>query len=136
MRFAILLLLAPGSGFAASWSGYLVDSKCYGALERNVNPRDAVSTVDRDMDYQIRYCVPKAKTKSFAVVTADWTRLKFDPVGNTKAAAIVRKVGKKRFLRVDVDGELQNGVLNVQSISVESPGTRSTTSSPQGSAHE
>jgi hypothetical protein len=136
MRFAILLLLASGPGFAASWSGYLVDSKCYGAQERNVYPWDTMPHVDSDMDYQIRYCVPKAKTKDFAVVTADWTRLKFDPAGNAKAATIVGKIGKKPFLRVDVDGELNKGVITVQSISVENPGRRSTTSSPPGSAPE
>jgi len=136
MRVAILLLLLAGPGLAASWSGYLVDSKCYAALQRNRNPRDMAPQVDRDMDYQIRYCVPKAKTKAFAIVLEDWSPLKFDPSGNAKAAALVAKIGRKPFLRVNVSGELNNGVITVQSIAVENPGKQSTTSSPPGSAHE
>src|ERR1017187_3992053 len=39
-RLAALLCFLSAVGFAASWSGTLVDAKCYDARERNVNPTD------------------------------------------------------------------------------------------------
>jgi hypothetical protein len=91
---------------------------------------------DGDMDAEIRYCTVKPKTKVFAIVEADWTRLKFDPAGNAKAVELVRKAGRNPFLGVDVKGELNKGTINVESISVEAPGTRSKISSVPGNAHE
>jgi len=133
MRLAILLLLAATPVVAASWTGYLVDSKCYAAEERNVNPGDTDPHGDSDMDEEIRYCVAKVKTKDFGVVPEDWNGLKFDAAGNAKAAGIVAKIGKKPFLRVSVEGELNGGTIKVESITVQqkdvTPGRRPTISS-------
>ena len=71
---AALLCLSPVLSFAGSWSGSLVDSKCYDALERNVNPTDTLYNVDRDGYREIRYCSPTTKTKYFAVVPFDGPR--------------------------------------------------------------
>ena len=114
----IPLLLAAAPAFAGTWTGYLVDSKCYGAEERNVNPNDTNPHGDSDMAAEIRYCAATAKTRAFAVVDAEWNRLKLDAAGNAQAADLARKAGKTRFLRVDVSGELQKGMLVVKSISV------------------
>jgi hypothetical protein len=118
VRIAVVFLLASMLGFAETWSGFLVDSKCYAAQERNVNPKDSQPHVDRDMAMQIQYCSPRAKTKSFAVVQDDWSSLKLDPEGNTKAAELVRQTRKRDFLRVVVSGQLNRRTVTVNSISV------------------
>ena len=64
--FGAFFCMTPTHIFAESWSGALVDPKCYEALERNVNPRDTLIYVDRDTNQEIRYCTPKKKTKLFA----------------------------------------------------------------------
>ena len=117
MRSCFLLLLAATLGFADTWSGFLVDSNCYAAQERNVNPKDSQPHVDRDMALQIQYCSPRAKTKSFAVVEDDWSSLKFDSSGNTKASELVQKTAKREFMRVVVSGQLNQHTIAVNSIS-------------------
>ncbi len=116
-RLAFLLCLLPALSFAGSWSGMLVNSKCYGAEERNVNPSDTLTNVDRDRNMELRDCSPNAKTKSFAVVQADGVRLRFDSAGNAKAAELVSKTGKISLLAVAVTGELQGRTIRVESIS-------------------
>lgn len=115
MRLILLLCLTAVPGFAAALSGFLVDSKCYASEERNHGPNDTI-LADRDMDFEIRYCSPHAKTRNFAVVRADWTALQFDPAGNAKAADLVRKVGRRKRFEVVVNGELEQRSIRVVSI--------------------
>src|SRR5215475_6864888 len=58
-------LMAPLS-FATVWSGPLVDAICYTSLLNNTGPDS--SYVDRDFAGMIRYCAPRTRTTSFAVV--------------------------------------------------------------------
>jgi hypothetical protein len=113
---AVLFCLAIAPGFAGTWSGALVDSNCYDSLSRNVNPFET-SPGARDWNQQIRYCAPGTKTKAFAVVLNDLSRLKLDSNGNSKAAELVRKGGKSRFVVV-VTGEMSGKLLKVNSISL------------------
>jgi hypothetical protein len=117
MRVAALLCFAIAPGFARSWSGALVDSNCYDSLERNSNPFET-SPAARDRDRQIRYCSPKTKTKTFAVVLDDWTRLKLNSSSNSKAAELVRKAGKKSPFWVVLTGEIDGEIVKVDSISL------------------
>jgi hypothetical protein len=117
MRVAILLFLASAPGFAGTWSGSLVDSKCFAASERNVNPNDTMTAVDRDQNQEIRYCSPGSKTKWFAVVNSDGLSFMLDSAGNAKAAEFVRSAGKKSRIPVVVTGELTNHTITVDSIS-------------------
>jgi hypothetical protein len=117
IRLAVLAALSTAAGFAGIWSGPLVDSKCYGAEQRNVNPTDTETFVDRDMSYGIRYCSPTHKTKLFAIVAQDGQTLKFDSAGNAKAAELVRNVNKKHVLDVAVSGEMTGKEIRVDSIS-------------------
>ena len=68
VRLTALLCLVSALGFANNWSGVLVDSKCYASEESNVNPGDTDTYVDRDRNFELRYCHPTARTKSFAIV--------------------------------------------------------------------
>jgi hypothetical protein len=121
MQFAIFgafFCLASGLVFAESWTGALVDPKCYDALERNVNPTDTLTHVDRDTNQEIRYCSPNAKTKLFGIVEQDGTILRFDSAGNAKATELVRTIHKKDRLYVVVTGEMSGKTIKVDSISV------------------
>ncbi len=117
MRLAALLAFSSAVTFAATWSGPLVDSKCYAAEERNVNPTDTETFVDRDGGNEIRYCSPTHKTKSFALIAADGRELNFDSAGNAKAAEMVGNVNKRRRLVVEVSGEMSGDTIKVDSIS-------------------
>ena len=114
----MVLLMTASLSRAASWTGVLVDSKCWGAEERNVDPRDTTIFVDRDRNLEIRFCAPKAKTKSFIVVPLDGVGLPLDSEGNTKAADLLRSTGKRDIYRVIVTGNLAKETLNVDSISL------------------
>jgi hypothetical protein len=118
-RLAVVVCLTSVAGFGESWSGWLVNSRCYDALESNKNPQDTSSYVDRDRGAEIEYCTPNAKTKFFAVVLVnDGERLTFDSVGNAMAAALVPKAGKSSFVRVEVMGQRKNNKIAVQSVSL------------------
>jgi hypothetical protein len=115
VRLATLLLFASTVGFAANWSGFLVDSRCYANEQSNVNKN--TTTVDRDMNAEVRYCSPSAKTKGFALVLDDWNSLKFDSVGNAKAGALVGNANKKSVVKVTVSGNLNRDTIQVGSVS-------------------
>ena len=114
MRLLPLLILTSGLAFAETWSGYLVDSKCYAEAQTNIN-KDA-STVERDMSVEIRQCSPRAGTKDFSVVLPNWDSLKFDSAGNAKAAEIVRSANPKP-MPVTVTGNRNRDAIRVDSIS-------------------
>jgi hypothetical protein len=118
LRLAALLCLSSALSFAATWSGVLVDSKCYDAEQRNVNPTDTLTNVDRDGNREIRYCSPNAKTKSFALVQSDGPSLKLDSAGDAKAAELIPKTSKKFRLNVAVTGEVSSNIIKVDSIAI------------------
>ena len=118
IRLAALFCLSSALGFAEVWSGALVDSKCYAAEERNANPTDTLTNVDRDGNLEIRYCSPRSKTKSFAVVQADGTILSLDSAGNAKAAELVRTAGKRSLFFVALTGVRSSGGIRVDSIAM------------------
>ena len=117
IRVAAMFCLPSALGFAESWSGNLVDSKCYGYMERNENPTDTMTYVDRDRNSETRYCSPNTKTKSFAVVLQDGLNFNLDTAGNAKAAELVRNTGKKSLFVVTVTGEMsKRNTVKVDSI--------------------
>ena len=116
-RMIAVLCLASALGYAESWTGLLVNSKCYAALERNHGPNDTETYVDRDRNSEIRYCAPNAKTKLFAVVEDTGDQLDFDDAGNAKAADLVKNTGKKRYYPVVVTGEVTKNTVKVETIS-------------------
>lgn len=116
IRSFTLACSASVLSFAASWSGSLVDAHCYQTEQRNKNPLDTETYVDRDWGYIIHYCSPTAKTKSFAVVDPYGESLDLDAAGNTKAADLVPKTGKKTRMYVTVTGQLTKNTISVASI--------------------
>jgi hypothetical protein len=118
MRFVILLMLSAGMSFAGTWSGALVDAKCWGFRERNVNPQDTLTFVDRDRNLEIGLCTPNAKTSLFAIVPQDGVSLDLDAVGNAQAAQLVRTTARKKpLIEVNVTGEVDKHTIAVAMIS-------------------
>ena len=118
MRLAALVCLAGGTALAGTWSGYLVDSKCFEISEQNTNPNDTLTFVDRDRDLEARLCTPSAKTKSFVLMEQYGLSFKLDAAGNARAAELVRKTGKKSLFAVTVTGEAIKNTVKVDSISI------------------
>src|ERR1700722_19322658 len=116
VRVAALFCWSGVLSLAGSWSGSLVDSKCYASEERNVNPTDTSTYVDRDGNLEIRYCSPNKKTKSFTLVLPDGN-FNLDPAGNAKASELVRRIGKRSPLVVVIRGEMAGKAIQVESIS-------------------
>ncbi len=116
-RLAALLVFSSALSFAGSWSGVLVNSKCWTSEENNVNPTDTLTSVDRDRNLEIRACSPNAKTKSFTLVTPDGLSFHLD-AGNTKAAELIRQTGKRSVFTVSITGDLIKKTVKVDSISI------------------
>jgi hypothetical protein len=115
LRVTLLLSLASAPIIAASWSGALVDSECYAAAQRNVNPGEHPGSVDTKRP--IRYCSPNEKTKSFAVVDPNGV-FSLDSDGNEKARQLIMKEGKKSPFTVIVTGEMIQHIVKVDTISI------------------
>jgi hypothetical protein len=115
---AAIVVLGAAPIFAGSFTGDLVDSKCYTSEENNVNPFDPPSNVNHDRGYEIRVCRPNARTKYFAIVDHDGRSFQLDPSGNDKVLELVRQIDKKSRLLVTVTGEIQKRTLRVDSISL------------------
>jgi hypothetical protein len=49
LRLTALFCWSAVLGLAGSWSGNLVDSKCYASEERNVNPTDTFSQQENEV---------------------------------------------------------------------------------------
>jgi len=103
MRLASLLFCLATVGFAETWSGYLVDSRCYTRDQINTS-RDGETTVSRDMRLTMSRCAPTDRTTHFAIVANDWSSFRLDEAGNERAAAIVSKNGKSKLYCVTVAG--------------------------------
>ena len=103
MRLATLLFCLATAGFAETWSGYLVDSRCYARDQMNTSA-DEQSTAGRDMRFTMSRCAATHHTTHFAIVFNDWTSMKLDEAGNERAAAIVSSGAKKHLYCVTVTG--------------------------------
>jgi hypothetical protein len=113
----LFLLLLSAPGFAGTWSGTLVDARCWGFEENNVGQKNTAPYVDRDRNLEVSLCSPSAKTKSFAVVPPDGIALGFDAAGNTKASQLAKTASRNMPIRVTVTGE-RNNRNTIQATSV------------------
>lgn len=116
MRFLSILLAGCSCGFGAARYGALVDAGCFAAEQRNVNPTDTMTAVDQDVNSEIRYCSPRAKTKAFALVEPDNSVLRLDAAGNAKAADLMRGERKAQVVRVVVNGTEKKDTIAVASL--------------------
>jgi hypothetical protein len=116
MRIITLVVLSSALSFAGTWSGTLVDAKCWGYTENNVGQK--MPYVDTNRNLQVRQCSPKAKTKSFALLTPGGHALALDAAGNATASSELAKAAhRKAPIRVVVTGE-QNNKKSIQVSSI------------------
>ncbi|MBV8843564.1 MAG: hypothetical protein JO307_12215 [Bryobacterales bacterium] len=118
MRFAALVCLIAAPVFAGTWSGVLVNSKCYDDLERSVGPWESGVDANRDRNYEIRYCRANARTTEFTVVQPDGRSYRLDATGAAQAAEIVRNGNPKWMFVVAVSGKLTDDTIAVDSVSM------------------
>ena len=112
--FLPLFFLASQLGFSATWSGILVDARCFESAQDNHNVSD--SPVLQDVGLEVRLCSPKTKTHSFAIVRRDGETSALDPAGNMQAAELVRQGVKKAPWYVAGNGDLAKKTIAVSSI--------------------
>lgn len=105
MRRIVWLFLLAAPGFAGTWSGTLVDAKCWGFAEGNVGQKNTEQYVDRDRNLEVSLCAPTEKTKSFAVIPPDGIALKLDAAGDNMASQLVRTAPRHKPIAVAVTGE-------------------------------
>ena len=117
MRFLCFFSVMAGMALAETWSGTLVDARCYQYAKNNHNVSDSPGVRDVAMD--LRACAPKEKTHSFAIVLPDSEDVTLDPAGNSQAAQLVRQEAGKKALRVTVNGEMKKKMIAVNSIALE-----------------
>jgi hypothetical protein len=112
-----LLTMLSTLGSATTWSGVLVDGKCYAAFKGDT--RSSLRYVDRDTAWMIRYCAPRLGTGCFAVVPVDGGTFPLDKNGNAQAWALVRKIGRRRVAVVEVAGIKKGKDIAVSNIKVK-----------------
>jgi|SRR5579884_4113117 len=117
LRLTVVFIFASAAAFPATWSGVLVDSKCYAAEERNVDPHDTDFAADRDKYQELWYCSPNKKTRLFAVVQDDGVAVNLDPAANAKIEEVVRQAGKQTPFAVTVTGERSDRLVKVDTVS-------------------
>lgn len=117
MRLGCLACLACMPGLPATWSGWLVASRCYSSVENNRSEQP--SYVNWDTMGAIRYCSPNYKTKSFAIVGQSGLSFKLDPTGNEKAMSLLQNTAQRTTYTANVKGELNRHTIKVDAISVE-----------------
>jgi hypothetical protein len=88
-------------------------------MERNRNPRDTLMDVDRDRDFEVRYCRPTPRSRAFAIVDFNGQIFQMDPAGNSKAAALAAAARFKRSLHVTATGAMSGHTLKVESMAAK-----------------
>jgi hypothetical protein len=103
------------AGLSETWTGLLVDSRCW--MSRQTNVSSDVTTPGRDMALDVRACSPTLDTKKFLVVLYDWRALRLDPKGNVRAAQLAREGKSRPGIHVSVKGVLKRRTILATSIS-------------------
>lgn len=116
LRVLLLASLTSALSLGESWSGLLVDSRCYASSQNNMK---AVShPASTDIGRTLRVCAATAKTKAFAIAQHDGTSVNLDADGNQKAHELVMKEAKMSRYEVNVTGDMVQNTLKVAAISM------------------
>jgi hypothetical protein len=110
-------------GYAADFSGKLLDVACYNQAMQNAPPPDinAKSDVPVRTPYNIsETCAPTALTTTFAFMNLDGKIYKFDNAGNRKAESAVQNGAlvrdKQGDVRVKISGDIREDEVMVRSV--------------------
>jgi|SRR5215472_8607532 len=115
LQLASLSCFAATLGLAGDVKGWLVDSRCFTSLENNRNAPEDQS----DGNLFVRYCSPRTKTRSFAIVESETgSGVNFDSAGNEKAISLHLNASNKFAYFGKVTGVRSGKTVNVQAISI------------------
>ena len=108
-RISLLMVLAmalPMFATAETWSNVsIVDTQCS-------------KKAKADPDAHTRDCALTCAKSGFGILDKDGNYLKFDAKGNSEATKLLQGSTKKDHLRVNVTGEKQGDVIQVQSLTM------------------
>lgn len=103
----VAVLLFGTATFANTWNGVsLIDKSC--SRKAAANP-----------DAHTRECALGCAGSGYGILTSDGKYLKFDKAGDAQALSLLKQTDKKDHLRVTVDGEEKDGVINVRSVKLD-----------------
>ncbi|HLJ49363.1 MAG TPA: hypothetical protein VKU01_25295 [Bryobacteraceae bacterium] len=102
-KLIAMLSLAASCGFAATFSGTVIDVMCK----------------DKDAAAHTKDCALSCAKGGFGIVTSDGKFMKFDEKGNAKALAAIKATKKSSDLKATVKGTADGDVLKVDSIMVD-----------------
>ena len=106
-RIVLLMALAvalPVFAAAETWSNVsIVDTQCS-------------KKAKADPDAHTRDCALTCAKSGFGILDKDGNYLKFDAKGNAEAMQLLQSTAKKDHLRVNVTGEKQGDIIQVQSL--------------------
>jgi len=106
MLLAVLLGFASLAS-ASTWNNVaLVDKQCSRKVADNP-------------DAHTRQCALGCSGSGFGILTSDGKFLKFDKTGDEQAMSLLKQTDKKDHLRVTVDGEEKDGIVNVKSVKLD-----------------
>jgi hypothetical protein len=114
LRLLLLASLTSALSLAESWSGLLVDSRCYTSSQNNMKAGSHPASTD--IGRTLRVCAATARTRAFAIVQHDGTSVGLDADGNQKAHELVMKRGKMSQYEVNVTGDMIQNTLKVATI--------------------
>ena len=120
LQSGVLFGVLTSAVFAETWSGHLVDAKCYTTEEQNRNPTTTLENVNRDRVEEIRACPPKPGSKAFTIVDFNGQSINLASDANAKVVEFVRKTGKQHFYHVTVTGRMNGKDVELDSL-VASP---------------
>jgi hypothetical protein len=103
MKTAVCGLTFALAGFAAEYSGTVVDVMCRA----------------KDLANHTRECAVTCSKSGYGLVTADGKFLKFDEAGNARTLAVLKKSTNEKGLKAKVTGALDGEVLKVQAIELQ-----------------
>ncbi len=106
---AVLIVLAfagVATAYAEEWTNVaLVDHHC-------------MSKVKADPDSHPASCLLQCAKSGYSIETSDGKWLKLDKAGNEKAVAALKATSKTDHIRVNVTGEVKNGVIEVSELTI------------------
>ena len=115
LKLASLSCFAATLSLAGDLKGWLVDSRCFTSMVNNRNAPEDQS----DNNLPVRYCSPRTKTRSFAIVEQETgSSVNFDPAGNEKAMDLHLNTSNKYAYFGIVKGVKSGQTVNVHAISI------------------
>lgn len=110
-------------GYAANFSGKLLDAACYHQAMQNAPPPDINSKSDvpvRTPSSVAETCAPTALTTTFAFMNLDGKIYKFENAGNRKAESAVQNGAlvrdKQGDIKVKISGDIRGDEVMVRSV--------------------